>query len=150
MLREYLEAMRALWTQEEASYDGELVKFGASWAWPKPVQAHVPVIIGGAGSEKNLTWITRSADGWMTTPQETDIDGNAARLREIWWEAGRTGSPEILVLAGKPDPDALARWAEAGVTEVIFGLPDRAPDDVVAYLHRLAGRLGLEPTETES
>ena len=37
MLREYLEAMRALWTQEEAEYDGEFVKFGPSWAWPKPV-----------------------------------------------------------------------------------------------------------------
>lgn len=32
MLREYLEAMRALWTEEEASYEGEFVNFGPSWA----------------------------------------------------------------------------------------------------------------------
>ena len=38
VLKEYVEAMRALWTQEEASYDGEFVKFGPSWAYPKPVQ----------------------------------------------------------------------------------------------------------------
>ena len=52
MLREYLEAMRALWTQDEAAYDGEFVKFGASWAWPKPPQGHVPVIIGAGGVEQ--------------------------------------------------------------------------------------------------
>lgn len=54
MLREYLEAMRALWTQEEACYDGEFVKFGPSWAWPKPVQPHIPVLVGAAGTEKNF------------------------------------------------------------------------------------------------
>ena len=60
MLREYLEAMRALWTQEEAEYDGEFVKFGPSWAWPKPVQPHIPVLVGAAGTEKNFKWIARS------------------------------------------------------------------------------------------
>src|SRR5918911_1053789 len=68
MLREYLEAMRALWTEEEASYEGEFVNFGPSWAWPKPVQAHIPVLVGAAGTEKNFKWIARSADGWITTP----------------------------------------------------------------------------------
>ncbi|HSZ29741.1 MAG TPA: TIGR03619 family F420-dependent LLM class oxidoreductase, partial [Pseudonocardiaceae bacterium] len=43
ILREYIEAMRALWTEEEASYDGEFVKFGPSWVWPKPIQPHIPV-----------------------------------------------------------------------------------------------------------
>jgi len=46
MLREYLEAMEALWTGEEASYEGEFVNFGPSWAWPKPAQAHIPVLVG--------------------------------------------------------------------------------------------------------
>src|SRR3954467_5562455 len=35
VLREYVEAMRALWTSEVACYEGEHVRFGASWAWPK-------------------------------------------------------------------------------------------------------------------
>ena len=55
MLREYLEAMRALWTEEEAAYDGEFVNFGPSWAWPKPIQSHIPVLVGAAGNEKNLS-----------------------------------------------------------------------------------------------
>ena len=35
VLRETLEAMRTLWSQEQASYHGEFVRFDASWAWPK-------------------------------------------------------------------------------------------------------------------
>src|SRR4029079_13379437 len=49
VLREYVEAMRSLWTDEEASYAGEHVSFGPSWAWPKPVQERIPVVIGAGG-----------------------------------------------------------------------------------------------------
>ena len=72
MLREYLEAMRALWTEEEAAYEGEFVNFGPSWAWPKPVQAHIPVLVGAAGTEKNFKWIAEV---------RRRLDHHAARLR---------------------------------------------------------------------
>jgi alkanesulfonate monooxygenase SsuD/methylene tetrahydromethanopterin reductase-like flavin-dependent oxidoreductase (luciferase family) len=141
MLREYLEAMRALWTQEEASYDGEFVSFGPSWAWPKPVQSHIPVLVGAAGTEKNFGWIARSADGWITTPRDLDIDEPVKLLQDTWATAGRDGAPQIVALDFKPDPDKLARWAELGVTEVLFGLPDRTEDEIAAYVERLAGKL---------
>jgi probable F420-dependent oxidoreductase len=144
VLREYIEAMRALWTEEEASYHGEFVSFGASWAYPKPVQAHVPLLIGAGGGPKTFAWIAAHADGWMTTPIEQDVGEKADRLRAAWTEAGRSGSPEIHVLAtSKPTPDLLASWEEAGVTEAIWGLPDRSPDEVEAFIGRHAGRLGV-------
>ena len=144
VVREYLEAMQALWSDQEASYDGEFVRFGASWAWPKPVQQpRIPIIIGAGGNDKTFAWIARSADGWLTTPGETELEAKVANLHQAWHEAGRAGLPQVRVLAGKPDPDELARWAEMGVTDVAYGLPDRATDDVLAYLGRLAGRLGL-------
>jgi hypothetical protein len=34
-------------------------------------------------------------------------------------------------------------WAEAGVSELIWGVPDKPEDEVLAYLDKLAGRLGL-------
>ena len=142
MLREYLEAMRQLWTQETAEYHGELVSFDASWAWPKPVQPHVPVIVGAGGTEKTFAWIAANADGWLTTPVEQDVEDKVQLLSKAWADAGRAGSPEVVVLAGKPDPDQLARWEDVGVTEAVFGMPDRGPDEVVAYLERLAGKLG--------
>jgi len=41
----------------------------------------------------------------------------------------------------KPVPEKLARWAELGVTEVLFGLPDSDDATVAAYVERLAGKL---------
>jgi len=143
VLREYVEAMQALWSQDEASYHGEFVEFGACWAWPKPVQPRLPVLVGAGGTERTFSWIARSADGWITTPRETDIEQRVALLHRIWRDAGRDGVPEVTALAGQPDLDALARLRAAGVTEVLFGLPDRSADEVAGYIDRLAGRLSL-------
>jgi probable F420-dependent oxidoreductase len=143
VLREYVEAMRALWSDEEASYTGEYVNFGASWAWPKPQQAHVPILIGAGATEKTFAWIATNADGWITTPRDDVLEDKVAALRAAWSAAGRAGDPQIVALAGRPDPDQLARWDDLGVTDVLFGLPDRAADEVAAYIQRLAGRVGL-------
>jgi len=144
VLREYVEAMRALWTQEEAAYDGEFVSFGPSWAYPKPVQSHIPLVIGAGGGPKTFEWIARSADGWMTTPIEQGIGEKSDQLRKAWADAGREGKPQIHVLAvSKPTPELLAEWEEAEVTDVIWGLPDKPADEVVAFLGRHAARLGL-------
>jgi probable F420-dependent oxidoreductase len=142
VLREYVEAMRALWTQEEAAYDGEFVNFGPCWAFPKPVQAHVPLIIGAGGGPKTFGWIARHADGWMTTPGEDDIGGKAAVLRQAWAAADRPGAPDIRVLiTTRPSPDDVAGWEAAGVAELLWGLPDAPADVVEAYLDRLGRRI---------
>ena len=142
VLREYLEAMRALWTADEAAYDGEFVSFGPSWAYPKPPQGTIPVVIGAGGGPRTFEWIARSADGWMTTPTESGITDKADALRAAWAAAGRSGSPQLHVLvARKPEPGDLDAWADAGATDVIWGVPDRSPDEVLASLDRLATRL---------
>jgi probable F420-dependent oxidoreductase len=146
VLREYLAAMRVLWTEQEAAYDGISVKFGPCWAFPKPVQSPVPLIIGAGGGPLTFRWIAQSADGWMTTPGERDISGKAAALREAWAAAGRAGAPDIRVLiAAKPAPGDLDAWAAAGATEFIWGLPDAPAGEVEAYLDRRAARLGISP-----
>ncbi|MFI6870733.1 LLM class F420-dependent oxidoreductase [Nocardia sp. NPDC050406] len=145
VLREYVEAMRALWTQEEASYSGDFVSFGPSWAYPKPAQAHVPVLIGAGGTEKTFKWIARSGDGWITTPYESDVQASTALLMKCWQEAGRAGTPRVVALDYKPDPEKLSRWADAGVTDVLYGLPDKSEDEVFAYLDRLAAKLEALP-----
>ncbi|MCR3720091.1 MULTISPECIES: LLM class F420-dependent oxidoreductase [Prauserella salsuginis group] len=140
VLREYIEAMRALWTADEATYDGDFVSFGPSWAWPKPV-GDVPIVVGAAGTSKTFDWIARTGDGWMTTPGEGDIRDKITTLHRTWREAGRVGLPEVVALAGKPNLEQLDEWAAAGVTETLFGLPDRTEPEVAEYLHRLAGTL---------
>jgi probable F420-dependent oxidoreductase len=141
VLREYIEAMRALWTQEQAAYDGAFVKFGPSWAWPKPVRGDVPVLIGAAGTDKTFEWIARTGDGWITTPRDDDIVSRVARLQEIWTGAGRPGAPRVVALDGKPDAARLAEWSDGAVTDVVYGLPDRSEQEIAGYLDRLVGKL---------
>jgi probable F420-dependent oxidoreductase len=144
VLREYVEAMRALWTQEVAEYAGDHVAFGRSWAYPKPVQDHVPLVIGAGGGPKTFAWIARSADGWMTTPTETGLAEKADQLRAAWAAAGRSGSPQIHALAtSKPTPELLSAWETAGVTDAVWGVPDRSPDEVAAAIARQSKRLSL-------
>lgn len=142
VLAEYVAAMRALWTQPEAAYDGKFVSFGPCWAFPKPVQAYLPLIIGAGGGPQTLAWIAQHADGWLTTPGERDIGAKAAALRQAWAAASRTGTPDIRVLvSSKPSADDVADWARAGVTECLWGLPDGPAGTAEAYLDRLAARV---------
>ncbi|MGB6181095.1 MAG: LLM class F420-dependent oxidoreductase [Rhodococcus sp. (in: high G+C Gram-positive bacteria)] len=142
MLHEYLSAIQALWSQEQAEFSGQFVNFGPSWAWPKQVQQpRIPISLGAAGTDKNFAWIVDHADGWITTPRERDIDDRVTRLRTMWRDAERVGEPAIAVLDVRPDHEKLARWNDIGVTEVIYGMPDKSEADVVAYIERLAGKL---------
>ncbi|WP_246210267.1 TIGR03619 family F420-dependent LLM class oxidoreductase [Nocardioides piscis] len=142
VLKEYVEAMRSLWTQEEASYGGEFVSFGPSWAYPKPVQAHIPLVIGAEAGPKTVAWIAANADGWMTTPRTEGIADKSKLLHEAWVEAGRDGSPQIhLLITSRPAPEDFATWVEAGVTDLIWGVPDAEEGVVVGYLDKISARL---------
>jgi alkanesulfonate monooxygenase SsuD/methylene tetrahydromethanopterin reductase-like flavin-dependent oxidoreductase (luciferase family) len=68
-LRESVEAMRALWTQEAAEYHGELIDFAPVRCEPKPIQAGGPRVLLGAGGTKlggnirALDQVARTYDG---------------------------------------------------------------------------------------
>ena len=115
---------------------------GRRWAWPKPVQPHIPVLVGAAGTEKNFKWIARIGRRLDHHParRRHRRPGQTA-CRTPGPRAGRDGAPQIVALDFKPDPDKLARWQDLGVTEVLFGLPDKPDADVAAYVERLAGKL---------
>lgn len=142
VLAETLAAMRALWTLKEARFAGEYVTFGPSWAYPKPVQQPLPVLVGAGGGPRTFAWIAAHADGWITTPDQSEPDEQVGQLRQAWADAGRAGEPYVVVLGGRPTPDRLARLASVGVQECAFGLPDTDEAGALAYLDRLAGRLG--------
>src|SRR5262245_20119598 len=140
-LREYVEAMRALWTSDVAAYEGRFVSFGGSWSYPKPVQEHVPVLVGAGGTERTFGWIVANADGWITTPYETDVEGKIKQLTEYWAEAGRTGKPYLVVLGGRADPERVAALTALGVDELVIGVPDKDEADVVAFIAKMGARL---------
>ena len=63
--RERVEAMKEIWTQDDAEYHGQLVDFDPLWSWPKPAQKpHPPILIGNNGPNA-LKRVLRYGDGWM-------------------------------------------------------------------------------------
>ena len=140
-LREYMEAMRALWTEDVASYHGEFVTFGGSWAYPKPTQNHIPLLIGANGTDRTFTWIAANADGWITTPHETDIEDQVHHLNTHWTKANRDGKPYIVALGGRADPERVNRLEAVGVDEVVIGVPDKSEDEVLAFITKMGKRL---------
>src|SRR5580704_14896613 len=65
VLRERVEAIKAIWTQDEASYQGEFVKFDRIWCWPKPVQKPHPPILLGSHGPRAMQRVVRYCDGWL-------------------------------------------------------------------------------------
>ena len=89
----------------------------------------VPVLIGAAGTDKTFAWIARSADGWITTPRDEDVVGRIGAAAGRLGRCRPAGDPRVVALDGRPDAERLATWAEGGVTDVVYGLPDRAADE---------------------
>ena len=135
-LRQHVLAMKELWTNDEASFEGEHVSFEPSWAWPKPVQQpHPPVILGGGAGPKTIADIVEFCDGWMPISGRHDLVAGSAAVREAAAAVGRDpDSLEIGVFGAPEDPAELARMAELGVTRAVFPLPQLQPDTVLGKL----------------
>jgi probable F420-dependent oxidoreductase len=133
LLRERIEAMKAIWTQEEAEYHGELVNFDPILAWPKPVQKpHPPIVLGGNG-ENTLKRVVRYADGWM--PNRGDFLARIPELRRLVEEAGR--GPIPVSAYGQPAADQIERAIQAGVERVIYYVSSDSRDAALSDLDRL-------------
>src|SRR5436309_11292173 len=66
VVREKVLAMQRLWSEDEASFRGEYVRFDESWSWPKPAQRPwPPVLIGGTGGPLLFEHIAEYGDGWI-------------------------------------------------------------------------------------
>ncbi len=140
LMRERVEAMKAIWTADEASYRGKHVDFDPIWSWPKPVQSpHPPVIIGGnaSGAPKR---VLRYGDGWMPNRLGDDdrIMARISRLRDAGIEAGRGPLPTTLANAPK-DPALIERYEEAGADRMLYWLPPGDHADTERRLDRYAG-----------
>jgi probable F420-dependent oxidoreductase len=141
VMRERIEAMKLLWTEEKAEYHGDHVDFGPSYAWPKPAQRpHPPIHVGGAGL-RAIRRAVRYGDGWIPLMSLGDDDPIALlpRLREELERAGRDASGfEVTLYFCPPDPDVVKRAEEAGITRVLFPLASVPRDAALAALDTFA------------
>jgi probable F420-dependent oxidoreductase len=139
LMRERIEAMKAIWTHEEASYDGDFVHFERIWSWPKPVQQpHPPVLVGGNGP-RVFDRVLAYGDEWMPN-RIGDDDGMIARCEALAARAAQAGRDPIpITIAGMMrDPARIERFERAGVHRSVFWLPTRGPAEVEAAMDRYA------------
>lgn len=131
VLRERVEAMKAIWAQDEATYHGEHVNFDRVWSWPKPAQRpHPPVIVGGDGpgvTDRVLAF----GDAWMPNYAPTGILDRAKSLAQV------AQRPIDLMVMGVPaDARVIAELEQAGVRRVVHWLPSTARGPVEAALDK--------------
>ena len=140
LLRERVEAMKAIWTEEAAAYHGKFVNFDPIWSWPKPVQKpHPPIFLGGH-TPAALQRVVDYCDGWMPIPGRTgDLVANIRDLQQRAEKSGRDPKSISVATYGSPIDAAVARqYRDAGVDHFIFGLPPAPRDTVLPLLDRCA------------
>jgi probable F420-dependent oxidoreductase len=119
---EHLEAMKAIWTQDEASFEGAWVQFSGIWSWPKPRQRpHPPILLG---TIEPSALVIRHADGWLplSVAHPGQLPGRIAALRDKAEAAGRDpDSIEITVFSLEPTPaERVEEYAAMGAGRVVI------------------------------
>jgi probable F420-dependent oxidoreductase len=138
LMRERILAMKALWTQEEAAFHGEMVNFDPVWSYPKPAQRpHPPILLGG-DTDHTLKRVVEFCDGWLPigrpgfNPKEA-----VARLRQAASAAGRDFSTlSISVFGAPPDQAVLAQYRELGIQRALLPIPDLTRDEILGVLDK--------------
>jgi probable F420-dependent oxidoreductase len=132
LMRERVEAMQAIWTQDEASYHGEFVDFERIWSWPKPAQRpHPPILVGGNGPTV-LDRVLAFGDAWFPNfARGNRLSERAAELRS------RAERPiDFMVIGVPPDASVLAGLRDAGARRVVHWIPSGNQSVVEAALGR--------------
>jgi len=142
LARERIEAMQAIWTQDEPSYQGEFVNFGPMSQWPKPYQKpYPPVIVGGA-----YPYAARRAiaygNGWIPRADRLEHDGIGKVItdfRNLATESGRDPASLPITIFRAPDDLVKLRFCqEIGIDRVVFSLPAEPEDKILPILDRWA------------
>jgi probable F420-dependent oxidoreductase len=139
LMHERVEAIKAIWTQDEAEYHGKRVDFDPIWSWPKPVQKpHPPVLVGGNGKtapERVLAF----GDEWMPN-RVGDDEKIAARIAKLIRRGHDEAGRDIgVTLAVAPtEPAQIELYEQAGVHRCQWYLPPRDLDSVERALGRYA------------
>lgn len=139
LMRERVEAMKTIWTTDEASYRGEFVEFERIWAWPKPAQKpHPPVMIAGNGP-RATDRVLGYGDEWLPEPEE----GLVNRMRELQETARARGREHVPITVYGAKVEDVETYADAGAHRCVYWLPPRDPEDTVRRVEELAERLEL-------
>jgi probable F420-dependent oxidoreductase len=143
LMLERIEAMKQIWTEEQAEYHGKLVDFDPIFQWPKPVtQPHPPILLGGMGPTV-LDRTLSHADGWLPGHTDDTFDGLGDRITELRERAAAVGKPvEVTLNLGRLD--YVDRYADLGLDRVVYLLPALGTDSETRQFVRDLGRIAQD------
>ena len=142
MLRESLQVIKAMWTQDEATFEGRYYQVRGAINEPKPVQKpHPPILVGGAFPQAARRAV-RYGDGWAPIAgrgPDGDVDELLPKFHQMLSEAGRDPQSVPVTLFGVPeDADRLARYRDKAIARVVVMLPSANSDTILPTLDRWA------------
>jgi probable F420-dependent oxidoreductase len=135
---DYVAAMRALWSQDRASYQGRFVSFRDVFCRPLPPGRRIPIVVGG-DTKAAARRAGRLGDGYF--PARGAPADLFDEMRRSAAEAGRNPADIEITVAAPPEPSEIEALAKLGVSRVAVpvsaaaGLPAqvKTPDDVLRY-----------------
>ena len=143
---EYVAAMRALWSQECASFKGRFVSFSEVFCRPLPPDRRIPIVVGG-DTKAAARRAGRLGDGYF--PARGAPGELFDEMRRAAREAGRNPADIEITVAAPTAPSEIEALARLAVTRVAVpvssaaGLPAQVqtPDDVLRYGREVIARL---------
>jgi len=127
---EAISAMRALWRDQPATFEGEFFTFPPVHSVPQPIHGAVPILVGG-DSDAAAKRAGRTGDGYFPFGKDQN---ELARLIDVMnkaaEEAGRDPKSIELTGLGSGRPDVVERMAELGFTRLVMFLPELTPDGI--------------------
>ena len=137
LMRERVEAIRAIWTEDEAEYHGKHVDFDPIWCWPKPVQQPGPPVLLGGNRRTVGDRVLAFADEWFPN-RLGDEDKFIARIEKLRRRGREEAGREIGVTLqlAPTELEGIERYAQAGVNRCVWYLPPRDLASVERALDR--------------
>ncbi len=116
---ETIEICRRLWTEDVIEHHGEFFDFQPVMFNPKPVQAVLPIVVGG-DTPAAMRRTAKYGDGWIPMNHSLDeLKPDIDKINELRAAAGRTGKMEVTVGGGAQSADDFQRYRDAGVDRVM-------------------------------
>jgi probable F420-dependent oxidoreductase len=145
--KDYIAAMRELWTKEEASFEGKYIKFPPVRLYPKPARKGGPPVLIGSKDKNALRWVAQWGDGWCPILLSPDqMKAELSKLRDECRKASRDYSTLDLTImrtlrGNRAEVQSgLRQYEDLGMHRFVLTLIANrlSPDNYATELERLA------------
>ncbi len=142
---EYIDAMRVLWRDPEATFHGRFTHFDRAKSNPKPAQpGGVPILVGGH-SAAAARRAGRLGDGYFPIGlRPDDFAVRVEQMRRAARDAGRDPDDVEITYSGGVKPERVRQFADLGVSRWVVSVWDTDPDGYRRAFEQLATTL-VEP-----